>query len=49
MRRKLGNRFFFVFFLVDDERDFILRMQINLRCVVYNKLTGNITAYISHF
>ena len=30
MWRKLGNRFFLGFFLVDDEHDFILCMQITL-------------------
>ena len=35
--------FFLVFFLIDDERDFIiLRMQISLRMRPFNKLTRNI-------
>ena len=36
------------FFLVDDERDFILRMQISLRCVV-STIDMKHNLYISHF
>ena len=46
--RKLSNRFSLGLFLVDDERDFILRMQITLDAL-FQQVDRKYNPYISHF
>ena len=49
MWRKLSNRFFLFFFLVDDERDFILRMPILTYDASFQQRDMKHNPYISHF